>query len=245
MNVNYYREKHLNEAKDYNRKQSQDSNMIPNHLYEREIYSFKIILIGDIAVGKTALLARFITDTFSNEYKCNIGVEFKVKTVFLDDTKGAELHIWDTCGEERFRSVTRQYYSNANGIIVLFDLTNKITFHNIDSWLNDICNYSEDSEIVVIGNKCDLKLKRQVNEKEINDYIMSKHLKYYEASAKDGSNIDIIFENLAQRLCKKAIENEKKKAKVCDIDKKSNDKKLLVNPLNTQKTNPKNKEPCC
>lgn len=248
MNVDNLISKASTESIKGNRQSSQDSNLISNQLYEREIYSFKIILVGDIAVGKTALLSRFITDTFSNEYKCNIGVEFKVKTVFLDETKGAELHIWDTCGEERFRSVTRQYFSNANGIIVLFDLTNRITFHNVDSWLNDIRNYTENIEVVVIGNKCDLTSKRQVYDNEINDYIQKKQLKYYESSAKDGTNIEIIFEYLTQKLCEKAKEILSKEAKASEKEKekKMKNKQLLGNNNeNTAKADPKKKESCC
>jgi Ras-related protein Rab-1A len=83
--------------------------------FDRVIYRFKVILLGDIAVGKTSILSRFIDEKYTNEYKCNVGVEFKVKSIYLDEKTGADLQIWDTCGEERFRSLTRQYYRNSSG----------------------------------------------------------------------------------------------------------------------------------
>jgi small GTP-binding protein len=83
---------------------------------ERTIYRFKVILLGDIAVGKTALLSRFVDDKYTNEYKCNVGVEFKVKSLNVESNKGADLQIWDTVGEERFRTITRQYYRDSKGM---------------------------------------------------------------------------------------------------------------------------------
>ena len=78
-------------------------------IIDRQVYRFKVILLGDIAVGKTSFLSRFVEEKFTAEYKCNVGVEFKVKSLFLDESTGADLQIWDTCGEERFRTITRQY----------------------------------------------------------------------------------------------------------------------------------------
>jgi GTPase SAR1 family protein len=83
---------------------------------ERVIYRYKVILLGDIAVGKTALLSRFVDDKYTNEYKCNVGVEFKLKSLNIESNKGADLQIWDTVGEERFRTLTRQYYRDSKGI---------------------------------------------------------------------------------------------------------------------------------
>jgi GTPase SAR1 family protein len=85
-------------------------------LMERIVYRFKVILLGDIAVGKSSILSRFVEDKYTNEYRCNVGVEFKVKSLFLDTRRGADLQIWDTVGEERFRTITRQYYRDSKGI---------------------------------------------------------------------------------------------------------------------------------
>ena len=94
---------------------SRFSEKFENSIMDRVVYRFKVILLGDIAVGKTSILSRFVDDKFTNEYKCNVGVEYKVKSLFLDETTGADLQIWDTCGEERFRTLTRQYYRDTYG----------------------------------------------------------------------------------------------------------------------------------
>ena len=85
----------------------------------RIMLAFKIILIGDVAVGKTSILSRFSDNNFTDTYRCNVGVEFKVKSIYVDKTYGADLKIWDTCGEEKFRSLTRQYSKDSNGNIII------------------------------------------------------------------------------------------------------------------------------
>lgn len=95
---------------DYNTKDNCD------YRADRIIYRFKTILLGDIAVGKSSLLSRFVDDKYYKEYRCNVGVEFKVKSLYVEPNKGADLQIWDTVGEERFRTITRQYYRDSQGI---------------------------------------------------------------------------------------------------------------------------------
>lgn len=174
----------------------------------RTIYEYKIILLGTVAVGKTSILSRFINDTFINEYKCNIGVQFAAKTIFLDDEKGADLSIWDTCGEERFRAITRQYYKGAAGSLLVFDLTNRVSFESLIYWINDLKSAKDDIEIFVIGNKADVK-ERQVSFEEANDFIVKQNgLMYFETSAKTGYNIKEMFETLTRKLIeKKGSEN--------------------------------------
>ena len=89
-------------------------------IMDRSVYRFKIILLGDIAVGKTSILTRYVEDIYTNEYKCNVGVEFRLKSLYLDEKTGADLQIWDTSGEEKYRVITRQYYRDKNGIFIFF-----------------------------------------------------------------------------------------------------------------------------
>ena len=85
---------------------------------DRIVHRFKVILLGDVAVGKSSLLSRLVENKYSTEYRCNVGVEYKVKSLEVDDNTTADLQIWDTAGEERYRTITRQYYRNTNGIII-------------------------------------------------------------------------------------------------------------------------------
>jgi hypothetical protein len=94
----------------------------------KQTFNFKIIVLGDIAVGKTSVIGRYITNTFSEEYKSSISCEYKEKKIDIDGENIANLQIWDTCGEEKFMSVTKQYYNDAHGAIVVYDLTEKKNF---------------------------------------------------------------------------------------------------------------------
>lgn len=173
-----------------------------NLMLERKMYQYKLILLGDIAVGKTSILSRFINNSFSQVYKCNVGVDFRAKTIYIDDKTGADLNIWDTCGEERFRGVSRQYYQDSNGILLVFDLTNHLSFEGLQSWFDDIYNFAIPGiDIALLGNKSDDIENRAVKIEEIKEMISDKvNCSYYEVSAKTGNNVTIAFEELAKKL---------------------------------------------
>ena len=153
-------------------------------------------------MGKTCVLSRFMNNTFTNIYKCNVGVDYRSKTVTFDNKIGYELNIWDTCGEERFRSVSRQYYKDANAVLLIFDLTNRESFDGLQRWFTDIQNFSSQNiEISVLGNKSDETDKRSVNIQEINELLKGKeNCMYFEVSAKTGNNIMNVFETLVKKL---------------------------------------------
>ena len=131
-----------------------------NNDLKKEIFNFKIILLGDIAVGKTSILSRFCTNTYSSDYKCSIGVEFKVKSLNVDQSTIADLKIWDTCGDERYRAVTRQYYKESKGVILVFDLTNKESFKKLDFWIEDVTPFCKS----IAGQICLLQFLPFVNQ---------------------------------------------------------------------------------
>ena len=171
---------------------------------ERIIYELKIILVGDVAVGKTALINRFTENIFSDKYVSNIGVEFKVKQIYLNDTPGVELKIWDTCGEEKFRAMTRQYYRDSNGIILMLDLTDKKTFDSLGRWYKDLRdNGPKGSIIFLVGNKSDLIENRVVSTEECQTFAQKHGMKYIEVSAKTGDNIELVFDKLAYECVEK------------------------------------------
>ena len=125
-------------------------------------YLFKLLLIGDSGVGKSCLLLRFADDTYTESYISTIGVDFKIRTIELDG-KTIKLQIWDTAGQERFRTITSSYYRGAHGIIVVFDVTDQESFNNVKQWLHEIDRYaSADVKKLLVGNKCDLTTKKQV-----------------------------------------------------------------------------------
>ena len=171
---------------------------------ERTIYKFKVILLGESSVGKTSILNRFVGNKFTETYKCTVGVEFKMKSILLDPYTSAELKIWDTCGEEKFQSVTRQYYNDTNGIVLLYDLSNKNTFNSLNKWLKEIRNYApKNTVIIIVGNKVDLE--RKVSHDDAITFANNENISYLEVSAKNGINIELIFE----KLCKEMVIKKK------------------------------------
>jgi Ras-related protein Rab-1A len=207
-----------------------DASYRESTIMERVVYRFKVILLGDIAVGKSSILSRFVEDKYTNEYRCNVGVEFKVKSLFIDEKRGADLQIWDTVGEERFRTITRQYYRDSKGknilnkkqgVILIFDLTNRSSFDGLDKWVDDIKNFGpEDVKIILIGNKSDLDDDRVVSYTEAVNKASLFDTIYIEVSAKTGNNVTGLFEDLTKKMVDKEEEElEKKKKKKGKIEK--------------------------
>ena len=129
-------------------------------------YLFKYIIIGDAAVGKSNILLRYAHGQFKQEYQLTIGVEFGAKNIQLND-KIYRIQIWDTAGQENFRSITRAYYKNSVCALVVYDISNKESFNNISSWVEDCKNQSPKTIfMVLVGNKSDLEDKRQVTKEE-------------------------------------------------------------------------------
>lgn len=181
---------------------------------DEDKYQFKVILLGDIAVGKTSILKRFIDDCFEKEYYCTVGVEFKMKSIRVNDKETACLQIWDTCGEEKYRTITRQYYRETQGALLVFDLSNRISFEKINDWLNDLKeNGPRDVTVTLVGNKCDLEAK-EIEIEEIKT-ILKAHpkLEYFETSALTGKNIIEIFKNLTDRIIRREKGMLKKNSK--------------------------------
>ena len=181
---------------------------VPHEVFiNRIIYQFKIILIGDQGVGKTSLVNRFMGYEFQENYACTINADFKIKSLSMDEETGAELTVWDTCGQEKFRAITRQYFKDAHGIVLVYDVNDDNSFRGLSSWLKEIRNNSnKDVSIVLVGNKIDLN-DRKISKEEANEFAFKNGLIYYETSSKEGINIDTPFESLAKDIIKKIKEN--------------------------------------
>jgi len=172
-----------------------------------------LLIIGDATVGKTCILRRFAHDKFTSNYISTVGIDFFTKDVILDDKK-IHIKIWDTAGQERYRSLTQGFFRKAEGIIIVYDITNESSFNNLKFWIDSIESNtnSQNSKIpaIIIGNKIDI-LERKVDKVSAENFAKNKNYKYFEVSAKTGINIDESIKFLIKKVLKEENENEKKK----------------------------------
>lgn len=167
--------------------------------------SYKFIIIGSSGVGKTAVLKRLVEDTFTEESQSTIGVEFD-STILSIDEKKVKLQIWDTAGQERFRSISKAYYRNAVGVILVFDITERKSFDDLPSWLNDVHALCDPNAVIqLIGNKCDLGSQRVVTLAEAEQFAEHHHMQYLETSAKAGQNVREAFVRVATTIMSKGL----------------------------------------
>jgi Ras-related protein Rab-1A len=158
-------------------------------------YLFKVLLLGDTDVGKSSLILRYTEETFNSKLVNSIGVDFKMKKKEIDG-KIIKVQIWDTAGHERFRSITYSYYRGANAIIIVFDITDKKSFLSITEWLKQIEKHAKENVFkFLVGNKSDLAEERKVTFEEAKEYADKHDLPYIETSAKEGININELFES--------------------------------------------------
>jgi Ras-related protein Rab-1A len=148
-------------------------------------YLFKILLIGDSGVGKTCMLLKFTDEVFQASYISTIGVDFKIKTLRLEDGKVAKLQMWDTAGQERFRTITSSYYRGAHGVIVVYDVGERRSFDNLAMWMGEVGRYARPGvPMILVGNKTDLVERRRVGREEAAAFAAGHGLAYAEVSAK-------------------------------------------------------------
>jgi Ras-related protein Rab-1A len=167
-------------------------------------YLFKVLIIGNSGVGKSCLLLRFAEDMFSDNYISTIGVDFKIRKIELEG-KSIKLQIWDTAGQERFRTITKSYYRGSNGIIVVYDITDRESFDQVQHWMSEIdAHASADVCRLLVGNKADLKDRRAVKTDEGAALARQYGIPFLETSAKDASNVENMFMTMAGAMKKKA-----------------------------------------
>ena len=164
-------------------------------------YLFKYIIVGESGCGKSCMLLQFTDNKFQPIHDITIGVEFGAKMINIPGVKDKKfkLQIWDTAGQEAFRSITRSYYRGSTVALLVYDITRRYTFDNIIKWLNEIKNMSSDSTtIILIGNKTDLEHRRQISKKEGQELAKEYGCEFYETSAKTGFNVNTVFEQSAK-----------------------------------------------
>ena len=210
-------------------------------------YLLKYIIIGNSSVGKSCITMRYIHDSFNEEFKTTIGVEFGSKNVTIKG-KIYKIQIWDTAGEETFRSITRAYYKNSVCACIVYDITNRNSFLDVKSWLDDCKKQSPKTVILVlIGNKIDLEEQREVSFEEGNNFAKENNMLFFETSAKNGDNIENIFYNSAEIIDKNIAENYYDlNADNCGIKIGVNPPKAIsLNEDENNSTNDKNSGNCC
>eukprot|EP00568_Trieres_chinensis_P011753 CAMPEP_0183317604 /NCGR_PEP_ID=MMETSP0160_2-20130417/58402_1 /TAXON_ID=2839 ORGANISM="Odontella Sinensis, Strain Grunow 1884" /NCGR_SAMPLE_ID=MMETSP0160_2 /ASSEMBLY_ACC=CAM_ASM_000250 /LENGTH=191 /DNA_ID=CAMNT_0025483667 /DNA_START=166 /DNA_END=741 /DNA_ORIENTATION=- len=159
-------------------------------------YLYKILLIGDASVGKSCLLLRYTDDTFSNKQTATIGVDFKIRTIDLDD-KAIKLQLWDTAGQERFRTVVRSFYRGAHGVIVVYDVTDMESFNNVTRWFDEVARFSTHAVKILVGNKSDLQSERAVPTELGREVAKRYGIGFVETSALTSQNVEQAFITIA------------------------------------------------
>jgi small GTP-binding protein len=165
--------------------------------------TFKIVVVGSSGVGKSAIVQRLVEGTFREESTSTVGVEFKPFIIQVDD-QNVKLQIWDTAGQERFRSVSRAYFRNAVGGVLVYDITKETSFDDLSNWLHDLqqlCN--PNAFILLVGNKNDREEERQVGSRQAQDFAEKHKLDYLETSAKTGHNVTETFTRMAFTIAKR------------------------------------------
>ena len=205
----------------------QNSNKLPE-------IKLKLLIIGDSNVGKTSMLLNYTDHYFPESHLATIGVEYKVKELTTDQYN-ISLQIWDTAGQERFRSITKSFFRNTNGIIFVYDITSRKSFQSVKDWIKDSEVHDTGFEKILVGNKIDLRDKRQIKLDELKEYGLKKRIDVMEVSAKERINIDEAFQKIVDLIL-----TNKNKMEILGQFGISN-----TNDINLNKENSKKKDSCC
>ena len=164
---------------------------------------FKIILVGDTSVGKTNIINKYIKNEFREDFYATIGVEFSHKKFVVENRK-IKAQIWDTAGQERYKAITRAYYKGAKGAFIVYDITRKETFDDVDKWRNElISSCNQEITVMLIGNKCDLEDKREISKEQGEEKAKSFGFSFLETSALSGENLEKGFQMLIEEIYQK------------------------------------------
>ena len=166
-------------------------------------YLIKYVIIGDSAVGKSNLLLRFTQGSFNSAYQLTIGVEFGSGRIIVEN-EIFRVQIWDTAGQENFRSITRSYYKNSACALLVYDISKKESFESIQSWIDDCKSSAPETVLMVlVGNKSDLTEEREVSEEEGREFANKHGLLFFETSAKTGENVKEVFQESTAEIAKR------------------------------------------
>ena len=194
-----------------------------------------IILLGDANVGKTSLLNKYFNKDFNNNYIPTKGIDY-LRNIIKQKDLNVKLIVADTSGNDKFQSIWQSYSEDIDGVILVFDVTNKESFENLDSWLTQLNKYKDDYLYVIVGNKIDLENIREVNSNDVHKNDKFKKIKYFETSVKQNINIKRPFEELTKLILKKLDEvgsiyyNDNNEVKTFKIRNRDNSDKFGSHP---------------
>ena len=197
------KDKNKENIKRNNKKNSKENKN--NDIEEDNEIIFKIITLGDSGVGKTSIINKYITDNYLDNIVSTLGVNFSYKNLIFNKTQKIKLKLIDTCGQEKFRALSKSYFKNTDGVLYVFGLDDKESFDNIKIWMeyfNKECKI-EDIPKILVGNKCDLDTDKELDKNIINEFSEKNNIKYFSTSAKKGININELFEAMGKMLYKK------------------------------------------
>jgi len=166
---------------------------------ENNEITFKILILGDSSVGKTSLLLKYADGYFPIVYVATIGIEYKVKKINVNGLD-INLQLWDTAGQERFRSITTSFIKGADGIVFVYDITDKASFDNLKMWIRQSEEAGANFKQIIAGNKIDLSNERKIKKENLDKLCADKNIKGMEISAKEGTNINELFQSLAEMI---------------------------------------------
>ena len=197
----------------------------------------KLMILGDSSVGKSSILRKYCKNEFLDKYITTIGIDFQIKYLTINNKK-IKLQVWDTAGQERYRVVTKNYFNTSDGFIIIYDITNRETFTNINNWIEQITTIvGNNVKCVIFGNKNDLNNKRKVETDEGKELAEKFNFKFFETSAKEGNNIEEGFKSITMDILDD-ISSVKERRNNTSILKTKRGKKLNNNKED-------NKKSCC
>ena len=207
-------------------------------------YIFKVVIVGDSGVGKTNLIGRYLKNEYRQDTKATVGVEFGEKKFDINGLK-IKAQLWDTAGQERYKAITSMYYKGAKGALIVFDLSSKTTFVNAEKWYNEIKKATDPSiNLILVGNKSDLKDKRQVNTEDAENKAKEMGIAYMETSALNAENVDKAFSWLIEEISKKLKKEDETLEEENNTDKDVKESQT-INLNTTKQENEGIKKNCC
>ena len=201
--------------------------------------NIKLLIVGDSNVGKTSLLLQYTDNYYPDQHTATIGFEYKIK-IFQYKNYNIKLQIWDTAGQERFHSITNNFFHNADGILFVYDITNRQTFDGVKVWIKEAEEIGNFYKRILIGNKCDLSEKRNISIEELENYCMEKNMQFFETSAKENIYLVEAFNKIVDLI----LEDKTDEEIIREFGVKKSSLSISSRNLGSKKNNNKNQR-CC